>query len=321
MTLQTVACQSTGFTRQEYWSRLSFPSLRNLPNPGIESRSLTLWADSLPSEPPKEPIVRAINIDFFFPGLFIFKIFSNYLFAVAAAELLQSCPTVCDPTEGGSLPGPPVPGVLQARTLKWVAISFSNAWRWKVKVKSLSCVWPSATPWTAAYQAPPSLRFFQARVLELVAIAFSNYLFSSSLITVSWNHWISFCSYLLFPTVFFLRKRQTFSYVTEICQSISCWFFLERWQTFRKVKAKDSSFLVASLTSKAPEVKSLKVITLSFTTRKLKRNDFSWLSKKTSATGKIATLKSGETETSRDIGPEIRLPRAEFTEAINWLEH
>ena len=99
MTLQTVACQSMGFTRQEYWSRLSLPSLRNLPNPGIKSRSLTLWADSLPSEPPKEPIVRAINIDFFFPGLFIFKIFSNYLFAVAAAELLQSCPTLCDPID------------------------------------------------------------------------------------------------------------------------------------------------------------------------------------------------------------------------------
>ena len=158
------------------------------------------------------------------------------------------------PHRRGSLPGPPVPGVLQARTLEWVSISFSNAWRWKVKVKSLSRVWLLATPWTAAYQAPPSMRFFQARVLELVAIAFSNYLFSSSLMTVSQNHWISFCSYPLFPTVFFLRKRQTFSYVTEICQSIICWFFLERWQIFRKVKAKDSSFLVASLTSKAPEV-------------------------------------------------------------------
>ena len=122
---------------------------------------------------------------------------------------------------------------------------------------------------------------FQARrVLEWGVIDFSNYLFSSSLITISWNHWTSFCSYPLFPTVLFLRKRQTFSYVTEICQSISCWFFLERWQTFRKVKAKYSSFLVAFLTSKPPEVKSLEVITPGFTTRKLKRNDFSWLSKK-----------------------------------------
>ena len=56
-------------------------------------------------------------------------------------------------------PGSPVPGILQARTLEWVAITFSNAWKWKVKVKSLSRVRPSATPWTAAYQAPPSTGF------------------------------------------------------------------------------------------------------------------------------------------------------------------
>ena len=65
---------------------------------------------------------------------------------------------LCDPTDG-SPPGSPVPGILQARTLEWVAISFSNAWKWKVKVKSLSCVWLLATPWTAAYQAPPSMGF------------------------------------------------------------------------------------------------------------------------------------------------------------------
>ena len=53
----------------------------------------------------------------------------------------------------------PVPGILQARTLEWVAISFSSAWKWKVKVKSLSRVWPSATPWTEAFQAPPSMGF------------------------------------------------------------------------------------------------------------------------------------------------------------------
>ena len=68
------------------------------------------------------------------------------------------CPTLCDPRDGRP-PGSPVPGVLQARTLEWVAISFSNAWKWKVKVKSLSCVWLLATPWTAAYQAPPSMGF------------------------------------------------------------------------------------------------------------------------------------------------------------------
>ena len=71
---------------------------------------------------------------------------------------LQSCPTLCDPRDG-SPPGSPVPGILQARTLEWVAISFSNAWKWKVKVKSLSCVWLFVTPWTAAYQAPPPMGF------------------------------------------------------------------------------------------------------------------------------------------------------------------
>ena len=73
------------------------------------------------------------------------------MFAAAAAKSLQPCPTLCDPTDS-SPPGSPVPGVLQARTLEWVAISFSNAWKWKVKVKSLSRVWLSMTPWTAAHQ-------------------------------------------------------------------------------------------------------------------------------------------------------------------------
>ena len=77
--------------------------------------------------------------------------------AAAAAKSLQSCPTLCDPIDG-SPPGFPVPGILQARTLEWVSISFSNAWI-KVKVKSLSCVWLFATPWTAAHQAPPSMGF------------------------------------------------------------------------------------------------------------------------------------------------------------------
>ena len=78
--------------------------------------------------------------------------------AAAAAKLLQSCPTLCDPIDG-SPPGPTVPGILQARTLEWVAISFSNAEKWKVKVKSLSRVRLFETPWTAAYQAPPPMGF------------------------------------------------------------------------------------------------------------------------------------------------------------------
>ena len=92
--------------------------------------------------------------------------------AVATAKSLQSCPTLCDPRDS-SPPGSPVPGILQARTLEWVAISFSNAQKWKVKVKLLSRVWLLVTPRTAAYQAPPSGGIFQARVLEWGAIAFS----------------------------------------------------------------------------------------------------------------------------------------------------
>ena len=82
----------------------------------------------------------------------------NNRHAAAAAKLLQSCPTLCDPIDS-SPPGSSVHGILQARTLEWVAISSSNAWKWKVKVKSLSRVRLLATPWTAAYQAPPSMGF------------------------------------------------------------------------------------------------------------------------------------------------------------------
>ena len=92
--------------------------------------------------------------------------------AAAAANLLQSCLTLCDPIDGSPL-GSPVPGVLQARTLEWVAVSFSNAWKWKLKVKSLSHVRLLATPWTCCLQGSSIHGIFQARVLEWGAIAFS----------------------------------------------------------------------------------------------------------------------------------------------------
>ena len=76
----------------------------------------------------------------------------------AAAKLLQLCPTLCNHIDG-SPPGSPIPGILQARTLEWVATSFSNAWKWKVKLKLLSCVYLFVTPCTAAYQAPLSMGF------------------------------------------------------------------------------------------------------------------------------------------------------------------
>ena len=83
--------------------------------------------------------------------------------ATATAKSLQSCPTLCDP----------IPGILQARTLEWVAISFSNAWKWKVKVKSLSYVWLLVTPWTVTLPASSIHGILQARVLEWIAVAYS----------------------------------------------------------------------------------------------------------------------------------------------------
>ena len=125
--------------------------------------------------------------------------------AAAAAKSRQSCPTLCDPIDR-SLPGSSVPGILQARTLEWVAISFSNAWKWKVKMKSLSRVWLSATPWTVAQQAPPSMGFPRQQknviTLQLCKIfninesLFSILMSFLSLISVIkkflwWHEWIS----------------------------------------------------------------------------------------------------------------------------------
>ena len=121
------------FSRQEYWSGHSFLQ-------GI----FPTQGDSLPSEPP------------------------GFL-AAAAAKSLQSRPTLCDPIDG-SPPGSAIPGILQARTLEWVAIAISNAWKWKVKVKLLSRVWLVATPWTAAYQAPPSMGFSRQELIILLGI-------------------------------------------------------------------------------------------------------------------------------------------------------
>ena len=82
----------------------------------------------------------------------------SLLTAAAAAKSLQSCPTLCDPIDG-SPPGSPSLGFSKQEHTEWVAISFSNAWKWKVKVKSLSHIWLLAIPWTGAYQAPPSMGF------------------------------------------------------------------------------------------------------------------------------------------------------------------
>ena len=108
------------------------------------------------------------SLPYFFCSCFCFwtkVIYQSYTYLfllfhliTAAAKSLQSCPTLCDPIDC-SPPGSPVPGILQARALEWVAISFSNAWNWKGKGKSFSRVWLFATPWTVAYQAPLSMGF------------------------------------------------------------------------------------------------------------------------------------------------------------------
>ena len=87
------------------------------------------------------------------------------------SEVAQLCPTFRDPMEC-SLPSSSIHGIFQARVLEWVAIAFSNAWKWKVKVKTLSHIWLLATPWTAPGSSVHGI--FQARVLEWVAIAFSD---------------------------------------------------------------------------------------------------------------------------------------------------
>ena len=133
-------------TRTLEWVAISFSRASSQPRDrtwisSIAGRFFTVWAT--------REVIPLLNIyhDCYFLNQ-----------SSAAAKSLQSCPTLCDPIDG-SPPGSTAPGILQARTLEWVAISFSNAWKWKVKEKLLSRVQLLTTPWTAAYQAPPSMGF------------------------------------------------------------------------------------------------------------------------------------------------------------------
>ena len=140
-TPRTIAHQvplSKEFSTQEYWSRLPFPTSGDLLSPGIKPESHV------------SPVLAG--------RFFTCATWEAYKYYVVVAKSLQSCLTLCDPIDG-SPPGSPVPGILQARTLEWAAISFSNAQKWKVKVKSLSRARLFTTPWTADYQAPPSMGF------------------------------------------------------------------------------------------------------------------------------------------------------------------
>ena len=122
---------------------------------------LAIW--SLVPLPFLNPICTSGSSQFTYCWSIAWRILSTILLecevsAAAAAKSVQSCLTLWDPIDT-SPPGSPVPGILQARTLEWVAISFCNAWKWKVKVKSLSRVRLLETPWTEAYQAPPTMGF------------------------------------------------------------------------------------------------------------------------------------------------------------------
>ena len=115
------------------------------------------------------------------------RIFCNLInhLSAAAAKSLQSCPTLCNPRDG-SPSGSPIPGILLARTLKWVAISFSNAGKWKVKVKSLSRVRLLVTPWTAAYQTPLSMGFAKQEYWSGLPLPSPNHLSSDGYLVCLW---------------------------------------------------------------------------------------------------------------------------------------
>ena len=168
---------SMGFSRQEYLSGLPFPLPWDLSHPEMELKAPELAGEFFTTEPPGKPFhyIQKENLcneskhDSQGSSQILEKTHEQLLqynpvaiyakiYPAAAAKLLQSCPTLCDPKDSRP-PGSPVPGILQARTLEWIAISFSNAWKWKVKVKSLSHVQLLATPWTTAYQAPPPMGF------------------------------------------------------------------------------------------------------------------------------------------------------------------
>ena len=158
------ALSSLGFSRQEHWSGLPFPS------PMHESEKWK-WSCSVMSNSSRPHGLQPTRLlrpgDF--PGkstgvgchcLFCQATRTSLLYTSPLLKVLvaKSCLSLCNPLNC-SPPGSPIPGILQARIVEWVAFSFSNAWKWKVRVKSLSCVRLLATPWTAAYQAPVSMGF------------------------------------------------------------------------------------------------------------------------------------------------------------------
>ena len=150
--------------------------------------------------------------------------------AAAAAKSLESCPTLCDPIDR-SPPGSPVPGILQARTLEWVAISFSNAGKWKVRVKLLSRVWLFETPWTAAYQAPPSMGFPRQEYWSGVSLPSPTRITSRPKIPIFTGNWSSLKSNTSFlrtelGLILFYIRSLIFSIYSKL-MTWSYWCILE----------------------------------------------------------------------------------------------
>ena len=152
--------------------------------------------------------------------------------AAAAAKSLQPCPTLCDPIDS-SPPGSSVHGILQARTLEWVAISFSSTWKWKVKVKSLSCVWLCSTPQTAAYHAPLSMGFSRQEywsglplpspMVSLICSFLILRTYGSTNVCMHYgflNPFSCWWTFELFPCVAMMNKASRSIYVQVFCRYV-----------------------------------------------------------------------------------------------------
>ena len=171
------------------------------------------------------------------------EVYICWYFAAAAAKSLQLCPTLCYPIDS-SPPGSPVPGVLQARTLEWVAISFSKARKWEVKVKSLSHVRLVATPWTAAYQAPPSTGFSRQEYWSGVPLPSPADILEEGKSATFLRLFVDLCNsnvlgVNILATHFYLLERETMKNYRNLSALLKQWFSFSRiltcMSTFKEI--------------------------------------------------------------------------------------
>ena len=254
----TVALQAPlciEFSMQEYWNGLPCPPPGDLPHPGIEPSSPTLQARSLPAEPPGKPMNTGVGSLSLLQGIFPTQE-SNLHCRWILYQLSCCCCWVASVVSNSVWPHRrqptrlPVPGILQARTLEWVAISFSNAWEWKVKLKSLSRVRLLATPWTAAYQSPPSMGFSRQECWSAVPLPSGPipcfYAFStsgSSMDSSLWN-WSLYCFFGHLGTLWIHLSgtdhsvAETFHSIIRVDENslyvIIVFFWLSRYSTLQE---------------------------------------------------------------------------------------